>query len=300
MLAAMMTSSWNGVRSCCLGLALVSLLTVPAYAQSRTLSYDDYYRIRDVGSTAISPDGSTVAYVQSQVDEAENRSRSALFLVATDGRGEPRRLTAEGDEESSPRWSPDGRLLLFDRRSSVEGRSGTWLLPTGGGEPFRLEGLEGDPVFDPTNRWIAFTREVPPEGEPPSGPDLTEEERKIVERFDGRSYDWMQFRFDRRGYLPDPTDPFATPPSQIFLLPREGGSPRQLTGLDVDASDIAWHPDGTALVFVADEHQRDEHTYSRADLWTVDLEGRVTRLTDDAFDWGDPTWAPGGDRIVAR
>jgi dipeptidyl aminopeptidase/acylaminoacyl peptidase len=169
----------------------------------------------------------------------------------------------------------------------------------GPGEAYRLPGLEGSPLFDPTNRRIAFTRPVAPETPRPPGPELTAEEEQIVERFDGRAYDWMQFRFDRRGYLPDPTDPYATPPSQIFVLPREGGTAEQLTHMDVDASDVSWHPTGTRLAFRADEHQRDEHTYPRSDLWTVDLEGNVTRLTDDEYDWRSPVWSPDGARLVA-
>lgn len=285
-------------------LGIAAACTLPADAQTRPLTYDDYYRIVRAGGAAMSPDGSRVAFVRTRTLEEENRSHSEVWLVAADGSDEPARLTSPATEASSPRWSPDGTLLAFDSRRSVAGEEtagSTWFLRMDRpGEAFQIEGLAGSPVFDPTGRLIAFTDAVPPTGPPPAGPELTEEERKIVDRFDGRAYDWMQFRFDRRGYLPDPTDAFATPPSQIFVLPREGGEPRRLTGLDVDASSLDWRPDGQALAFIADEHQRDEHTYPRADLWTVDLDGSVTRLTDDGFDWDDPTWAPDGRRLVVR
>ena len=68
-------------------------------------------------------------------------------------------------------------------------------------------------------------------------------------------------------------------------MPRAGGTPRPLTQLGVDVSGVAWRPDGKALAFVADSHQRDEHTYERADVWIADLEGQVRRLTpDDGYD----------------
>ena len=34
----------------------------------------------------------------------------------------------------------------------------------------------------------------------------------MEQRFKGRMYDWMNMRFDGRGYLADPRDPAATPP----------------------------------------------------------------------------------------
>ena len=68
----------------------------------------------------------------------------------------------------------------------------------------------------------------------------------------------------------------------------------------MDVTDPVWRPDGEALAFVADEHARDEHSYERADLWTVSLDGQVTRLTDDEYHYSSPDWAPGGTRLVVR
>jgi len=285
-------------------LVAFALFTAPADAQKRPLSYDDYYRIERIGTTVFSPDGSRVAFVRSRVLEEENRSHSEVWMVTADGASAPVRLTNPATEAGSPRWSPDGALLAFSSRRVVAGGENegtTWFLRMDSpGEAFQIDGLGGTPIFDPTNRWIAFTRPVPPRGPRPVGPELTAEEQKIVDRFDGRAYDWMQFRFDRRGYLPDPTDAWETPPTQLFVLPREGGDARQLTDLSVDVSGAVWRPDGTALAFAADEHQRDEHTYGRSDLWIVDLQGTVTRVTDDGYTYSAPVWSPDGQWIAAR
>ena len=287
-----------------LGFAACVIVAAPLEAQNRPVSYDDYYRIERASAAALSPDGRDVAFVRSRVLEEENRTHSEVWMVGTSGTSEPIRLTGPAIEAGNPRWSPDGTLVSFSSfrpEADEASQDSPWFLRMDAlGEAFQIEGLGGSPIFDPTNEWIAFTREVRPDAPAPAGPELTEEEQKIVDRFDGRSFDWMQFRFDRRGYLPDPMDPYATPPSQIFIVPRDGGSARQLTDLAVNAAGVAWRPDGNALAFVADEHQRDEHTYPRADLWTVTLDGAVTRLTDDEFSWGGPTWSPDGRWIVAR
>ena len=288
-------------------LATVALL-VPADVAAqprRPLEIEDYYRLKGVGSPALSPDGSRVAFVVTSVLEDENRRHSEIWLAGADGTGEATRLTSPSFSASSPAWTPDGRHLHFSSRRPAPGgesSGGPWFLRMDGavGEAFQIEGLDGSPTFSPDGRWIAFTRAVPPAGTRPAPAYDSDFERRTAERFDGRVYDWMNYRFDRRGYLPDPRDPWATPPREVFLLPAEGGEPRQLTELGVNASGLAWSPDGSRIAFTADAQQRDEHSYERADLWVVSVDGTMARLTDDEFNYGGPAWSADGREIVVR
>src|SRR5207248_2335956 len=127
-----------------------------------------------------------------------------------------------------------------------------------GGEAFQIHGVGGSPLFSPDNRWIAFTKSAPPPAKPR---DLPPFEKQLEQRFKGRMYDWMNIRFDGRGYLPDPRDPAATPPVELYVVAREGGTPKQLTHLGVDVKSASWRPDSGALALAADSHQRDEYSY---------------------------------------
>ncbi len=289
------------------GLAAAALLLPPDLAAQsrRPLEIEDYYRLKSVGSPALSPDGTRVAYVVTTVLEDENRRHSEVWLANADGSGEPIRLTSPSFSASNPAWTPDGGHLYFSSRRPAptgEPSGGPWFLRMDGasGEAFQIEGLDASPTFSPDGRWIVFTRAVPPDGARPEVTYDSDFERRTAERFDGRAYDWMNYRFDRRGYLADPRDPWATPPREVLLLPAEGGEPRQLTELGVDASGLAWSPDGTRIAFTADAHQRDEHSYERSDLWVVSVEGMVTRLTDDEYNYSGPEWSPDGREVAVR
>ena len=81
-------------------------------------------------------------------------------------------------------------------------------------------------------------------------------------------------------------------------MAREGGAAKQLTHLNVDVKAAAWRPDSGALALIADSHQRDEYSYERADLWIVDLEGQLHRLSDDGFEYAAPCWSPDGKNVA--
>jgi dipeptidyl aminopeptidase/acylaminoacyl peptidase len=275
----------------------VFILLSASLAPGRSLQLEDYYRIESVSATAISPDGRWVVWVRNSIIEAENQRRTELWMSPSDGSAPAVRLTNPAFNATAPRWSPDGKLLAF--QSARKGEGETWFLRMdhAGGEAFQIPGVGGAPIFSPDNRWIAFTKKTPPQAK---AHELSAFERELEQRFKGRMYDWMNIRFDGRGYLPDPRDPAATPPLELYIVAREGGTPKQLTELGVDVRSAAWRPDSSALALTADSHQRDEYSYERADLWVVDLEGKIRRLTDDGYEHDSPVWTPDGQSIVFR
>ena len=279
------------------GFVLAFCMFAPMMHGARPLQLSDYYKVETASDPVISPDGRFVAFVRTYVIESENRRNTEIWLSPTDGSQAAVRLTNSAFSATAPRWSPDGKMLAF--HSNRKGSGETWFLRMDGrgGEAFQIAGVEGDAVFSPDNRWIAFVKKNAPEKKAAARSPF---EQTMDERFKGRMYDWMNFRFDGRGYLPDPRDPAASPAAELYVIAREGGPVKQLTKLGVDVRTPVWSADSSQIAFVADSHQRDEYSYERSDLWVVDLTGNTRRITDDGFEYDSPAWSPDNSALVAR
>src|ERR671914_709560 len=103
------------IKRVALGFLMGAVLAAPAVGQverQRKLTVADLYQMREVSGPEISPDGAWVAYTVSTVDTARDRSDRDVWMSSWDGR-RTLRLTKSKSNESTPRWSPDGRYLTF-------------------------------------------------------------------------------------------------------------------------------------------------------------------------------------------
>ena len=82
----------------------------PAVTRGRPLAIEDFYRLKTVGAPEISPDGRWVAFTVTTRVEATNTETGEVWLVASDASQAARRVSAEGANASTPRWSDDGQL----------------------------------------------------------------------------------------------------------------------------------------------------------------------------------------------
>ena len=98
-------------------------------------------KLKRLSDPQLSPDGSEVAFVLTEVELQAATRNSDLWLVPLAG-GEPRRLTANPGSDTRPRFSPDGRSLAF--LSTRGGSSQVWQLELAGGEPRQLTSLATD------------------------------------------------------------------------------------------------------------------------------------------------------------
>ena len=83
------------------------------------------YDLTRVEAVSVSPSGDRVAFVASEADPDEDRTRRSVFVVPADGSRAPHRLTRVSDA-GTPKWSPDGDRLAVPmaREEDLELRVG--------------------------------------------------------------------------------------------------------------------------------------------------------------------------------
>ena len=259
-------------------------------ADTDRLQYLDVFEMEVAADPRISPDGSRVVYVRRGFDIMTDGNRTALWVVDSDG-GNHRALTDGTSAVSSPRWSPDGSRLLYV--SSEDGSAQVFLRWMDSGQTAELTNVTESPgniTWSPDGNWIAMTmflpESTPPFAKMPPKPDGAEWTTPPV------VINKMRFRADGRGYLEDGY-------THIFVMPADGGTPRQLTsGSYNHGGSLSWSPDSRSIVFSANRGDPD-FDVRNSEVFEISVgTGALTQLTDRFGPDGNPALSPDGSLIA--
>ncbi|MFO0966303.1 MAG: S9 family peptidase [Gemmataceae bacterium] len=297
------------------------LCSAPAQAgeaKKRPMKVDDLFRLDRVADPQIRPDGSAVVYQVGKVDMEQNRIVSNLWLAPTKG-GAPKRLTTSAKSDRHPRWSPDGKFVLFE--SMRTGASQVWVVPAKGGEPTQLTSLStgaSGAVWSRDGKRIAFVSSVWPEF---SAKPFKESDALNKKRIDEKAKSPVQARVFTRLFFRHWDEYVEDKRQHLFVLDvaeKDGaigaaGEPRDVTPGDRDANptsstfatgdDFTFTPDGKHLIFTA-VPEKNEAWNTNYDLCRVPVAGGTTtweNLTpfNEAADSG-PQFSPDGKWFAYR
>lgn len=285
---------------------------VHAEGAKRPLRIEDMFAFRRASDPRISPDGHTVAYVVSSVDLASNRSSSTIWLANLRGDGtseKPRQLTTTSKKDSHPRWSPDGKQILF--ASTRSGESQLWVISVDGGEARQLTTIASeasDGLWSPDGKLIAFVSAVYPEY---SDKPFAESDALNKKRKEDREKNPVKARVFTHLFYRHWNEWVEDKRQHLFVMPASGGEPRDVTPGDHDANptsdtfavgdDFTFTPDGNALVFTTPP-AKNEAWSTNYDICRVPVAGGHIECLTAANKAGDggPRYSPDGKWLAYR
>ncbi len=257
-----------------------------------TFQLKNVFDLEYATSPQIAPDGEQIVYLRNSMDKMEDRRRSNLWMINTDG-SRHRPLTSGPNNFGTPRWSPSGDRLLYvgiDENDAAQ----LFIRWMDTGESAKISSLEHSPgglSWSPDGEWIAFTMFVPKQDKPmvalPGKPEGAEwaAPAKVIDK--------LRYRADGPGYLEDGYE-------QVFVIPAEGGTPRQLTSGEYNHGGTPqWSVDGEHLYISANRHEGWEYEPANTEIYQITIgDASITPLTDRKGPDGNPVVSPDGNKIA--
>jgi dipeptidyl aminopeptidase/acylaminoacyl peptidase len=274
-----------------ISLLILAPLTATAATSKPVFSPMDVFALEWASDPEISPDGTRIAYVRRSFDVKTDTRRGAIWLVDRDG-GSHRPLAGGAGSQGSPRWSPEGARLAFVASDGDGAQIHLhWFKD---GVTARVTNLLEAPsnlAWSPDGRQLGFVMRVPAKQEPLKVKLLeAPKDAKWAEPL--KAINRMVYRADGEGYLPDAF-------GQIFIVPADGGTPRQLTDGAFDHDDLAWSADGSEILVSANRHENADLEPNDSEIYAVDVAtGAIRALTKRFGPDAQPAASPDGKYVA--
>ena len=297
-------------------LVLLVFLRYGECAERRPIEVQDLFRLKRVSEPQISPDGTKVVYQLSGIDFEKNRSTTNLWLAETSGSRPPRPLTSSSQADRHPRWSPDGKKILFE--STRSGSSQLWVISLDGGEAQQMTTISTgatNGIWSRDGRSIAFVSSVYPEF---SGRDYKESNKLNRQKLELAAKSTVKARVFTRLFYRHWVEYVEDRRNHLYVMDSTGGDPRDVTPGDRDAyptsstfsggDDFTFSPNGAFLFFTA-VPERDEAWSTNYDICRVPVKRKS--LPGGEMGWenvtagnlaadGSPCFSPDGKHLAYR
>lgn len=279
------------IRKLVLALLPVALTSAALAAEPKPFSANDVFELEYANDPRIAPNGSRIVYERRSNDIMKDNTRSNIWIVDADG-GQHRPLVSGTQSASSPRWSKDSTRIAYVQ--STETGTGIFVRWMDSGLTALVANVQKSPSdlsWSPDGLWLAFSMPVAAESDPIAKPRSKPEGAEWSEPV--KVIDTAQYRWDGQGFLESAYE-------HIFVVPSDGGTPRQVSSGDYDHDGpFSWTPDGSSILFSSNRNEGWELESGESDIFSVSLvDGALTRITDRPGGESAPTVSPNGRNIA--
>jgi dipeptidyl aminopeptidase/acylaminoacyl peptidase len=287
------TNTSNFIQKILLAASLMFVAVHAINAEENFSKFEpmDVFDLEWASDPRVSPDGKTIVYVRKSNDIMNDRERSNLWQVSTDGL-DHRPLYSGLKSIKSPRWSPNGEKLAFI--SNDTGSQQIHVRWFDSGDTAVISQLQASPSnlsWSPDGKWLAFTMNIKAPtksiAEPRTKPEgATWAEKPIT-------VTTTRYQYDGQGIV----EPAYR---HVFIVPADGGTSRQLTeGNFNHYGSLAWSPNSDQVFFSAYRSDDWELVSDEADIYSVNISTKkLKQITNQSGAERSPVISPNG-RLIA-
>ena len=249
-----------------------------------------------VGASSLSPDGKTIVYSVGFPNIKENKIRTELFSIASNGTGR-RQLTKGIAGLHGARWIQQGRRISYI--SSESGEPQVWTMAPDGTDRKQVTRIEGglsDYLFSPDETKLAYIKEISfGKSTKEVYPDLPKATGRIVTDLMYKHWDEWVETIPHIFIASVGNEPITSGKDILEGEPYE--APTKPFG---GSEELSWSPDGKTLAYSSRKKTGLEYSLStNTDIYLYDLASGSTRNITEGNGGYDthPRFSPDGTKI---
>ena len=268
------------------------IITLSFLSSQERFSNLDVFNLQYARDPQISPTSSKVIYVRTKMDIMKDGKTSSIWIVDIDGKNH-QKLTSNINNESSPRWSPDGKRITFVSSSDDGNGSEIYIYWVDSKQYSVISQLNKSPSnlkWSPSGEYIGFsmfmTDNVLSLVTPPKKP------KDANWAPPARITDRLKHESDGSGYIDKGFN-------HLFYISADGGSPVQVTSESYNHKDFNWSKDSEKIIFSSNYTENWEYDFRNSEMYSIKINGSsLTQLTNrKGPDYGG-VFSPDGKKIA--
>ena len=271
---------------------IISFIFCSIVLSQERLSSLDVFQIQYAKDPQLSPDNTKIVYVRTKMDIMKDGKTSSIWMIDVDGNNH-QKLTSNIHNESSPRWSPDGKYIAFV--SSLDDDNGSeiyiyWVDSKQYSVVSQLSKSPNNLKWSPSGEYIGFSMFVADEVLSLISPPKKPKNAKWAPP--ARITDRLKHEADGSGYLDKGF-------SHLFYISKDGGAPIRVTSEPYNHKNFDWSKDSKAMIFSSNYSKNWEYDFRNSEMYYIKTDGsNLKQLTNRKGPDQNGVFSPDGKKIA--